>query len=178
MNPNGWHTSLKSGKDAEGILDAYFREYYYILDIPLEREKTQKIDRWMQRRETGANVYIDYKKDDKAHTTGNLALEYIDGIFPGRLPKWGWVFSSHADLIFMWVPQADVVYALDLPAIKQRWMSLMFRYTPRLAATKDDATNCILYHTACCCVPIRELAKMGIITETFRLNRQQGDLYA
>ena len=70
-----WAETLEIGRRGEAVLDAVFGPEFIIVKAT-EHHQRQKIDRFFVHRRDGRIFHrVDYKCDEAAGRTGNLALE-------------------------------------------------------------------------------------------------------
>lgn len=112
-------TQLELGKKQEDVLDEYFSTWYNIKKATLEEERSDKFDRWFQRKEGDPKwLMVEYKADDKADSTGNLFIETMSNVEMGR---YGWAWLTVADIVVYYV-LPDTLYFLPSGAKIREWL--------------------------------------------------------
>jgi hypothetical protein len=144
------------------VLDALFGPDYLIVPATPAHQR-QQIDRFFIHRRDGRLIYrVDYKCDVRAAQTGNLALEHVSVVRHGRREAAGWIHTTIADHIVVYVPGWDRAFVLEVVALRAAWPEILRGFAPRPAATACRRP----YQTLICCVPIRWLYEAGLIVHT------------
>lgn len=105
---------------------------------------------------------MDYKCDVQAGRTGNLALEHVSVERAGHREAPGWVHSTLAESIVVYVPARVTAFVLAVPALRAAWLDILRAFPPRATATAAPRP----YQSRCCCVPIPWLQGGGLISRT------------
>ena len=154
--------ALEVGRQGEVVLDAAFGPEFIIV-IANSHHQRQGIDRFFVHRRDGRVMYrVDYKNDEMAGTTGNLALEHVSVVRKGRREVSGWVHTSYADLVVSYVPALDRAFVLEVDALRLAWPDIMRLFPPRFARTGGPEP----YQSLVCCVPIVWLERAGLIARS------------
>jgi hypothetical protein len=158
-NARAWAETLAIGRRGEAALDAVFGSEFVIVKATSDHER-QGIDRFFIHRRDGRLIHrVDFKTDEAAGRTGNLALEHVSVVRKGRREVPGWIHATIADLIITFVPALDRAFVLEVTALREAWPDIMRCFPPRTAATSDRGG----YETLVCCVPYHWLRKAGLI---------------
>ncbi|MBM4439771.1 MAG: hypothetical protein FJ027_05095 [Candidatus Rokubacteria bacterium] len=154
-----WAETLEIGRRGEAVLDAVFGPEFIIVKATRDHER-QGVDRFFVHRRDGRLIHrVDFKTDEAAGRTGNLALEHVSVVRHGRRAVDGWVHATIADLIIAFVPALDRAFVLAVPALRAAWPDILRCFPPRLAATSDRGG----YQTLVCCVPIPWLREARLV---------------
>src|SRR5207244_1174328 len=123
----------------------------------------QGVDRFFVHRRDGRIVYrVDYKTDEVAGATGNLALEHVSVVRKGQRDVAGWLHTTIADLIVSYVPALDTAFVLEVERLRVAWPDIMRLFPPRFAGTSGESP----YRSLNCCVPISWLHAAQLISRT------------
>ena len=93
MKVYNFNDSLKEGEFFENILDLYFKKFYHVENVNIEKQK-KGIDRIFIRNTIITKV--EYKADKKTKETGNVFIETISNDV--NLSE-GWSVKSESDII-------------------------------------------------------------------------------
>ena len=119
--PYEFETQLSIGQQYEAELDAYFSNFFTVLDVPLAVQKLG-IDRvHVRNRHPKRRTTVEYKTDIKAGDTGFFFIEILSNSKTGAA---GWAWTSTAQEIVFYVPKfkrAGVVSTLSLRAKIYEW---------------------------------------------------------
>lgn len=113
-----FNEQLKIGKEAEELIDSYLRSDYLaiqVVDLTLER---LGIDRllWSKQKPSRC-ISAQYKADFKQAKTGNIFFETEIEFPQGTKP--GWVCSTIAQFVCLYVPHEKVILGIDMLDIKR-----------------------------------------------------------
>lgn len=169
MRARAWAETLEVGRRGEAVLDAAFGPDYIIVQATAHHQR-QGIDRFLVHRRDGRMIHrVDYKTDEAAGTTGNLAIEHTSVIRTGQRPVAGWIHTTVADRIVSYVPALDTAFVLEVPKLRKFWPAIASTFPPRIATTSGDRP----YQTLVCCVPIAWLKSAGLVGETISTRNLQ-----
>jgi hypothetical protein len=157
-----WDETLAVERRGEAILDAIFGRDYIIVRATKWHQK-QKIDRFHIHRRDGMKMFrIDYKVDEVAGHTGNLALEDVSVRRHGKRIARGWVHETIAHLVVFYVPAHDTAYVLRIDQLRERWPDIQAGFHLKTTSTTrfDDS-----YETEFYPVPIGWLRNNKLINQ-------------
>jgi hypothetical protein len=142
-------TQLTKGEQSEAALDSFFAQWYIIK--PADRaQQRQGIDRIFTRRDNDVALLIEYKTDWTAGKTHNA---FVETISVDTAHKPGWAYSSQADYLIYYVPDAALIYTIafvNLRASLEAWCSFPLRRIPNHG-----------YHTIGLLVPLNEFERIA-----------------
>lgn len=162
MGAKAWAESLEIGRRGETILDGVFGPEFVLVKATRAHQR-QGIDRFFVHRRDGRVIYrVDYKTDEAAGLTGNLALEHVSVVRKGRREKVGWVHATIADLIISYVPALDTAFVIEVERLRTSWPDIMGTFPPRLARTTGPDP----WDSMVCPAPIAWLRAAGLIAWT------------
>ena len=169
MNARAWADTLAVGRRGETILDAVFGVEYILVKATRHHER-QGVDRFFVHRRDGRVIYrVDYKTDEVAGRTGNLALEHVSVVRKGRREAKGWIHTTIAELVISYVPALDTAFILEVETLRLAWPDIMRLYPPKFASTSSDNS----YQSLNCCVPITWLRESALISRTVEVVNAQ-----
>lgn len=145
---------IDKGKQAEARLDEWFSTWYEIKQIPLEVERVEHFDRIFIR--DGQEMRVEYKTDFQAHQTGNAFIETYSNI---ETNKPGWIYSSQADILVYFIPEAKSILIVRMMLIRMCIRHYLKVYRKRKC--KNVNPNGSNYHSEGVLVPIRNLIPLG-----------------
>lgn len=155
-----WDETLSVERRGEAVLDAIFGVEFIIVRATKWHQK-QKMDRFQIHRKDGRIIHrVDYKVDEKAGKTSNLALEHVSVLQNGQRKAMGWVHETISDLIVSYVPAKDTAYVMKVTTLRQWWPEIQKLFELRETSTVDVGRNWITQFYA---VPIQWLKSNGII---------------
>jgi len=140
---------LKKGEKGEAVLDKFFSRHYSIQYVSQEVQRIG-IDRIFI---TKLNTYytIEYKTDWTARKTGNAFIEIMS---VDKTKKYGWAYTSGAQIIVYFIPINNDVYMLNPLKLKQKipkWLDIY---------KKQEIPN-NGYNTIGLLVPLSEIGKIS-----------------
>ncbi len=158
--PFDFQAQLKRGEAGEATLDAYFGQRFQIRKATMA-EQRRGIDRFFTNPKNGHVWSLDYKTDTRAAQTGNVFIE--TKTFPDREQS-GWAYTSEAEWIFYYLPDAFAVYAVSFTYLRAKVLPLWAaRYPLRSAKNKTYTTYGLI-------VPVAIFARCA--SKTFDLRQE------
>ncbi|MBK8035333.1 MAG: hypothetical protein IPK17_38675 [Chloroflexi bacterium] len=154
-NTYRFQTQLQQGEQGEATLDAYFAQRYKITAATMA-EQRRGIDRWFFNPTTGNRFSLDYKTDTRATQTGNVFVETKHSDRPG------WAYTSEADWLFYYLPDAWMVYVVGLPFLRAKRLSGWAAQYPTRSAVNNSYTTYGLI------VPLADFARCASMTFDLR----------
>ena len=111
----------------------------------------QNVDRFLIKRTDGRVIHrADYKVDERAADTGNLAFEDISVERDNRVMAKGWIHTTISDLVIFYVPPRDEAYVFEVAVLRRIWDDLLRLFPVKPTGTQSTRP----YRTWNCCVPI------------------------
>lgn len=116
---------LSKGEAAERLIDSYFADRYAITLVDRAAQRSGR-DRLFIDRETGEQLYVEYKTDWRAQSTGNV---FVETVSVDVEKKAGWAYTCTADLLFYYLPGpgCELIYVLDPLDLRdqlERWLRM------------------------------------------------------
>ena len=147
--------SLTEGQRIERALDAYFGKWFDLRPVDLQIEKQDRIDRIAVQKSNGRELRLEYKKDGRAASTGNLFLETeSDG-------KPSWAANCRADFLIIAVPCLNTAFVFKPKTIQANIGPWKGHYGEREAWTEGWYET---YSGLGVCVPIRIMRTFAVTT--------------
>lgn len=169
VSARAWATTLEIGRRGEAILDAVFGPAFIIVNATAHHQR-QGLDRFFIHRRDGHVIYrVDYKCDEVAARTGNLALEHVSVVRKGRREAEGWIHTTVADLVISYVPGMELAFVMKINALREAFPVVLQQFPPRMVTTSGPQP----YATLVCPVPIAWLREHGLITRTVNVRAAQ-----
>jgi len=147
--PSDFYSSLKIGQAYEGLLNRYFTSKGASVIPATIEEQFQGIDAIVD------GDPFEYKTDFRADETGNCFIEMISNDVTGRQ---GWLYTSQATWLCIYLPQSDRLFFLRFPVLRS---TLQSEWNYPVKRTRPDQ-NCG-YNSWGMIVPIEEIKKISAI---------------
>ena len=121
MSAHSWERTEAIEAAGAAILDDVFAVDYIIVPATREHQR-QKIDRvFIHRQDARQILRVDYKVDQRAGDTQNLALEEVSVMRDGKVMARGWIHDTIAHWIIFYVPVNEMAYVSDAEVLSGRW---------------------------------------------------------
>lgn len=144
-------TQLLKGKQAENILDAYWKKRGIKIETVSMNFERLGIDRIFEYK--NIRYTIEYKTDFLASKTGNAFIETVS-VAGARL---GWAYTSLAQGLVYFLPDTHIVYYVNMIEIKRNLMKWESEFPTREVKNKTYTGNGIL-------LPLKKFEEIGIKT--------------
>jgi hypothetical protein len=170
-----WNSRCRIGAVGERVLDAYFKRSYQVVHASEFHQRVQKFDRTLIGIQDGMNMHrVEYKTDETAGDTENLALEEVSVLKGNHRTAMGWIHTTIATAVVFYVPGHDRAYWLPLKRLRQQWEDLSHVYAHKWVTTVRYGDE---YDTEIVPVPIVHLRNRLLITREWPLPMCQLGLF-
>ncbi len=163
MKSYSWQDTFEVERKGNDILDAMYGSGGYIIVHGTRAHQRQEVDRVHINKGDARDIRrVEYKVDDVAGRTGNLALEHVSVRRGEKIVKRGWVHTTEADLLVCYVPAVDIAYEMKIEAIRERWRDIQFVFDLRHTSSHGLKGD---YCTDFYAVPLKWLKGNGLISK-------------
>jgi hypothetical protein len=141
----------QKGEIGERVLDGYITRCYHL--VPANRfQQKCGIDRILYLKDNGRPIYLEYKTDWKADTTGNAFIETVSADAARKAR--GWSTTSKADILIYYLPPSGRIYITPMMRLRDRLEDWIAHHRSRTAPNEKYCTHGLL-------VPLSELASIS-----------------
>lgn len=128
-----FNDKLKEGERYEGILDRFFARWYIIEKVHRELQRAG-IDRIFTGKKDNMRFSVEYKTDIKAGETENI---FIETVSVDKTNKLGWVFSSIAQRLIVFIPSTGEVFLADMNHLRDMKLKDWIQKYPKKSIPND-----------------------------------------
>ena len=150
MSAYEFNQQFEQGSQGETSLDKHFSYWYFVLPVPMAMQRLG-VDRVFIHVDTLKMRLIEYKTDARAAQTGNV---FIETVSVDRDGKPGWIYTSHADWLFYYLPQMQVCHLLEFTVLRTQLDHWLKHYPLKVIPNKGYNTKGII-------VPLKQFAALG-----------------
>jgi hypothetical protein len=169
--PYDWNDCLRRGEEGALVLDAIFRARGYTVEKAQPRNSHH--DRYLIKQGSTILLIVDYKRDEYAATSRNLAIEDVSVIRNGRVEAKGWLHTTIASDFISYVPGFDIAYQLSIAKIRAAWPEIVATFPLRHSWSVDRTGHKEPWMTVCYCPAITWLQAHGLIAASYEAIARQ-----